>query len=191
MKDLHKDNPQLKEVFYSTVHNIRFYAPIETAQYHTSRYVAAGQQNIYSASGATKDYLDSLTERILDITNNENNKDRLRSDIASLTNNLKYRLKYPVDEDCAIRMGAIYSIAQDEPFDMCDNVHTDRKMKLAKGSVTDKITPDPDLYTFFLTLGVHSTPSWQGFQPDTIGTEYFRKRMNDLNNLMPLQASKA
>ena len=41
------NNPRYKEVFHSTVHNIRFYMPQDIATgYHLSRYVAAGAQNI-------------------------------------------------------------------------------------------------------------------------------------------------
>lgn len=188
MQDLHKNNPLLREVFHSKVHDVKFYAPAEDGKYHTSRYIAAGHQNIYSASGVTKDFIDNWSEKFLDIVNSENNKDRLRTDAAVMLNNLRYRLKYPVDEDCGLRMGAIYAIAQDEPFEMLENLHTDRKVKLARGSASEKIAPDPELYTFFLTLGIEFTASWQEYKADIIGTPYFQKRMETLNSLTPLKA---
>lgn len=184
MKDIHSDNPLYKVAFESTAHGIKFYVPVENGNYHMSRYIAAGQQNIYSSLGATRDYLDGLTKKMLDLCNNENNKERLRSDIAVLANNLRYRLQYPVDEDCSIRMGAIYAIAQDEHADIHDNFQTQRKVDLAKGSNTHNISPDPDLYAFFLSMGLEATESWTKYEPTTIGSEYFQKRVEALNGLM-------
>lgn len=185
MKDIHKDNPQYKEIFESKIHGIKFYMPVETGSYHMSRYIAAGQQNIYSSLGATREYLDGITKKMLDLCNDENNKDRLRSDMAVLANNLRYRLQYPVDEDCGIRMGAIYAIAQDEAADMHDNFQTQRKVDFAKGNKTHNISPDPELYAFFLSMGLQATESWTRSEPSTIGSGYFQRRMNDLQGLMP------
>lgn len=185
MKDLHKDNPQYKLIFESKVHGIKFYMPVDNGGYHMSRYIAAGQQNIYSSLGATREYLDGLTQKMLDLCNNENNKDRLRTDMAVLANNLRYRLQYPVDEDCSIRMGAIYAIAQDEHADIHDNFQTQRKVDLAKGNQTHHISPDPDLYAFFLSMGLQATESWTKYEPTTTGNGYFQKRLSDLENLMP------
>lgn len=173
MKNLYKDNPAYQKIYEngSTV----LYAPIQTANYHMSRYVAAGEQNIYSASGATKDYLDKISQQMLDIVNS-GDKSKVISDIAVLCNNLRYRLKYPVDADCAIRMGAIYSILPDEPADKCELAHLNRKLGMAKN--------DPDLYAFFLNMGVASTPSWKelltGLEPMD---EYLKNRAAVLQGL--------
>lgn len=187
MEDLLAKNKQYKLAFTSKVHKVKFYTTIEGGNYHMSRYIAAGHQNIYSASGATEDFMRKWTGQMLDIVNNQNNKDRLRSDCSVMLNNLAYRQKYPVDEDCGLRMGAIYLIAQDEDPDTYDNFQTERKVKLAKGNAAEGISPDPDLYTFFLTLGIVNTPSWQEHQTDTIGTEYFLKRREMLQSLTPLE----
>lgn len=167
-----KSNPSYQVVFTSKVHKIDFYAPVETAEYHMSRYVAAGAQNIYSAAGTTKDYLERVIDKMLDLCNNEKSKDRIRTDIGTLCNNLKARMKYPVDEDCAIRMGAIYSIMEHENPDTVNATDTDRKVELAKA--------DPELYAFFLTIGIQSTPSWKDCGITSLMTEYFRKRKDDL-----------
>jgi len=42
---------------------------------------------------------------MLELCNDEKNMKTLRTDVATLANNIKYRLSYPVDEDCALRMG--------------------------------------------------------------------------------------
>lgn len=173
MQNLYENNPGFHKIYdkNSTV----LYAPVQTASYHMSRYVAAGEQNIYSASGATKDYLDKLTSQMLDIVNT-GNRERVISDIAVLCNNLRYRMKYPVDADCAIRMGAIYAILPDEPADKCELVYINRKLELAQ--------KDPDLYAFFLSMGTASTPSWNGLLTDLEPmNEYLKNRAAILQSL--------
>lgn len=176
-----KDNPSYKVVFRSEVHGIDFYAPVETAEYHMSRYVAAGAQNIFSASGATKDFLEKVIDKMLDICNNERSKDTIRTDIGTLCNNMKARMKYPVDEDCAIRMGAIYSIMEGENPDEVKATYTERKVKLAH--------EDPDLYAFFLGIGISSTPSWKDYGINSLTMEYFQNR-KDMLRLLELEVSK-
>lgn len=171
-----KENKAYKEIYHSKIHNVRFYAPANDGDYHMSRYVAAGAQNIYSASGATKELLSRYLDKILDMCNNEKNKDTLRTDIGTLCNNLKYRIAYPVDEDCALRMGAIYAIMEDENPDMVNPKDTEKKVLLAKGSFDKNIPSDPELYAFFLTIGLQSTPSWNEYAPATSIEQYFNDR---------------
>src|SRR6185295_14717018 len=95
-----RNNPKYKEIFHSKVHGLHFYMPEDVATgYHISRYVTAGAQNIYSASGATKDLLEAMMDKMLELCNDEKNIKTLRTDVATLANNIKYRLHYPVDED--------------------------------------------------------------------------------------------
>lgn len=173
-----KDNPDYKQVFLSQVHGVPFYMPSDSATangYHLSRYVAAGEQNIYSASGATKDYLDAITQQMLDIVNKQT-ADRVKSDIAVLVNNIRYRLKHPVDNECALRMGAIYTFMDGEDPNECKGLWIDKKVKMA--------LEDADLYTFFLHMGVTFTPAWseQLTLLETM-TEYLSKREADLRTL--------
>jgi hypothetical protein len=82
---MYADNPAYKEVFYSTVHNIRLYMPQDVANgYHMSRYVAAGAQNIYAAGGATKVLLAAMMDKMLELCNDEKSVKTLRTDIATL-----------------------------------------------------------------------------------------------------------
>jgi hypothetical protein len=178
-----KDNDNYKEVFTSKVHNVTFYAPSETGQYHLSRYVAAGAQNIYSAMGANKELVSKFYDKILDICNNEKSKDTIRTDVGTLINNLKYRLQYPVDEDCALRMGAIYCIMDGENPDEVNPLHTEKKLLLAKGDNNKGIQGDPELYSFFITMGVIYTPAWKLLE-ENIKPDYFLKRKEQLNGLM-------
>jgi hypothetical protein len=180
------NDPKYKEVFYSKIHHTRFYMPEDIATgYHLSRYVAAGAQNIYSASGATKDLLGAMLDKMLELCNDEKNMKNFRTDIATLANNLKYRLKYPVDEDCALRMGAIYCFAEGENPDSTEDYWTRRKLAYAKGDAAQNIMPDPELYAFFLTIGIPFTPAWSGPSATSIDSNYFNQRAETLNALMP------
>lgn len=180
------NNPKYKEIFHSTVHDIKFYMPEDIANgYHMSRYVAAGAQNIYSSSGATKELLELMMNKMLELCNDEKNIKTLRTDIATLANNIKYRLKYPVDEDCALRMGAIYVFVEGENPDMTEDFWTKRKLVLAKGDATQNIPPDPELYAFFLSIGLPYTPAWSEQSAISTDSGYFNQRVEMLNAMMP------
>jgi len=170
-----KDNPLFQVAIESK--DVRLYVPAQDTDYHLSRYVAAGAQNIYSASGATKETITAITDKIIELCNSDQAIRTTRTDIAILANNLKYRLKYPVDEDCAIRMGAIYCFLEDEDPNTVHDVFTRRKIELAK--------KDPDLYAFFLNMGQQNTPAWTEYEQDLNDTEYLRGRQEGLNALQP------
>lgn len=175
------DNPEYKEVYHSEVHGVKFYAPAN-GEYNMSRYAAAGAQNIFSAAGMTKDLITSFLNKMLDICNEEKNNKRLKTDIAILCNNLLYRTKYPVDEDCAIRMGAIYTFIDGENPDKTDPVFTAKKLEIVKSDPYDA-----GLYAFFLTLGAQLTPAWNEPEPVIIDWEYLMKRADQLKALMPIR----
>lgn len=180
-----KDNPKYQLAFESVVHGIRLYVPTTDTDYHLSRYVAAGAQNIYSASGATKDLLSAMMDKMIDMCNNERDVKTLRTDIGVLANNIKYRLRYPIDEDCALRMGATYCFLEDEDPDTVSDVYTRKKLQYAKGDTQHNIPHDPDLYSFFLNLGQINTPSWKGLEQDLNDTDYLKNRTEALQSLMP------
>lgn len=186
MNNTYANNPKYREVFHSTIHNVRLYMPQDAANgYHMSRYVAAGAQNIYAAGGATKDLLAAMMDKMLELCNDEKSVKTLRTDIATLANNIKYRLRYPVDEDCALGMGAIYAFAEGEDPDATEDYWTARKVAWAKGDVAQNIPPDPELYAFFLTIGITSTPAWKEQSGILTDSSYFKTRMDNLNTLHP------
>lgn len=186
MKTTFKDNPKYTQVFTSKVHNASFYMPQDVANgYHMSRYVAAGAQNIYAAGGATKDLLNTMMDKMLELCNDEKNVKNLRTDVATLANNIKYRLKYPVDEDCALRMGAIYTFTDGEDAEQTEDFWTNKKLAWAKGDATQNIAPDPELYSFFLSIGTASTPAWKEQLDILTDTNYFKTRKENLNALQP------
>ncbi len=183
---MYHENPKYKEVFYSRVHNLRFYMPEDAANgYHMSRYVAAGAQNIYAAGGATKELLGQMMDKMLELCNDEKSTKTLRTDIATLANNIKYRLRYPVDEDCGLRMGAIYTFVEGEDADTTEDYWTSHKVALAKGDATQNIPPDPELYAFFLSIGIPYTPSWSEQLAILTDSNYFSQRTEMLNGLLP------
>lgn len=182
MTDLYKDNSDYKVIFESEVHKIKFYAPIEGKDYHMSRYAAAGGQNVYSSVGIGKDLLSVMVDTMLGWANNDKVKD-IRTNLGVMCNNLKQRMKYPVDEECALRMGAILSIAQNEAHDKADYYWITKKVAWAKGDFENNTDPDPELYAFFLTMGVEHTPAWTELKTDIINTEYFNQRRESLQAL--------
>lgn len=174
------NNTKYKCVFESKVHGIKFYEP---EQYHISRYIAAGQQGIYSSAGVTKEYLEAITGKMLEICNS-NNTSTAKTDMALLAQNIRVRLKYPVDEDCAIRMGAIYAIAEGEEADTVSALWIKKKMDMCKGTI--ELPPDPDMYAFFLNTGYGLTKEWDGLLTDTDTlTDYLTKRNDMLLQTMP------
>lgn len=170
------DNPLYKQVFSNSA--ITLYCPSETHSYHISRHIAAHAQNIYSGAGITKDLLGKYIDEILQRCNLQSKFEQRITDIGVLCNNLKYRMKYPVDDECAIRMGAIYTFMQGENPDTVINSFTDAKIAAAR--------EHPDLYDFFLTEGKRLTPSWKAYEQDLNDTEYSTRRELQLKTLLPV-----
>lgn len=195
-----RDNPKYQIAFHSEVHNCDFYIPAQDTEYHLSRYIAAQAQNIYSAAGITKELLHTFLSKMIEMCNDEKQIKTLRTDIAVLANNLLYRTKYPVDEDCALRMGAIYVFCEDENPDEVNDVFTKRKIDMCKGSTHNIATSDgksmdihvvksdPELYSFFLTMGIKSTAAWSGLDSPLTDMDYFKNRDEQLRTLLPQSA---
>lgn len=172
---IYKDNPEYKEVFYSEINDVRFYQPVNISNYHTNRYITAMEQNIYSSSGATKEYLEIITDEMLTIINKANTE-TIKTDLAVLVNNIKFRLKSPIDQDAAVRMGAIYALMDNEDESKVHPHITAKKMEYA-----DK---DPELYAFFLSTGVVYTASWTEYLEHLEMTpDYFSNRAETLRSL--------
>jgi hypothetical protein len=166
------------QLHYTSEKHGAFYVAIDPNNYHLSRYVAAGVQNIYSASGSTSEYLDAITSQMLDIINT-GSKERIISDVSVLTNNIRYRLKYPVDQDCAIRMGAIYVMHEDENPDEVNPQVTSKKVQWAK--------EDAGLYDVLFTVGVTHTPSWIEPLKDLGEMQTYLSRRNEALTALNIQ----
>lgn len=175
-----------KLIFESKVHSKRFYVPKNLSEYHISRQMAGNAQNIYAAGGATKDVLRYLVTKMLEICNKEKNIDNVRTDVGTLCNNILYRLQYPVDEECGLRLGATYVFIEGENPDIYSLAYTQQKEMLAVGSIKEGILPDPDLYSFFLTMGIASMESYRDLSEDLKSLEYLQERRRVLESMMPV-----
>lgn len=185
------NNPAFKVAFESQIHSIKFYMPVDIADYHTHRHVAARGLDLYSASGATKELQQAYRAEIkrLCLSGIESKKQDNYMRINTLMDNLDYRAQYPIDEHCAIRMGALYTFLEDENPNTVQDFWTHKKLNYALG-VPQELEPDPELYTFFLHTGIAFTPSWEQSLDHLTDTEYFSKRMEMLRTLTPPSLTK-
>lgn len=173
-----KDNPEYQKVISVNIDNVdyNFYHPAPGKEYHISRFIAAKAHQAYAESGTTRELLDKMMSEITRMCNDTSkNNETLRTDIAVLAENIKYRLHYPVDEDAALRMAAIYTIMENENPDQVDNSWTTRKVVLAK--------KNPELYAFFLTTGIAFIPGYKEHLHHLKDGEYFLKREEILQSL--------
>jgi len=182
---IYQDNPEFQEIFESKVHNQKFYMPSDIANgFHISRFVAAGAQDIFSNAGTTKDFLKMVAQQVKEWCNN-GKVTEIRTNIATLMDNLLYRLEYPVDEYCLLRMGAIFTFVEDENPNVVHDFWTQKKMLWALGDYERHLKPDPDLYAFFLSMGLQFTPSYRGLLDISSNSNYLTERGIILNNLLP------
>lgn len=178
------NDPLFVPVYESDVHKVRFFLPAETGSYHTCRLLGARAQDTFSNAGSTREFLEAMADYVLGICN-DGTKQQIRTDVGTMMQNLKYRLQYPVDDLCAIRVGAILSFMGDEDPNQLIDVITRRKIDMAVGNPHKGIEPDPALYAFFLSLGLSSSQSYRELSADIDVTEYLSRRTEMLNSLTP------
>jgi len=185
-----KNNPLYRIAFQSKVHGIDLYIPAEGAAYHTSRYMAAGAQDIYSSAGATKELTGKIYKEIKRLCNDAHSKKDISAlmDINTWMDNLLYRHSYPIDELCSVRMGAIYSFMEDEDPDTMHDLFTQKKVAFAMGNFEQGVRSDPELYTFFLSMGIVYTPAYRELSDITTDTDYFSRRSETIAALTPQQS---
>lgn len=172
-----KDNPDFIVAFTHAPTGYIFYQPAEIIGYHKSRELAMQAQDQYSRCGINKETLAAFAGKLLEIANKQNNTDTLKTDIGIIANNLKARMASPVDELCAIRMGAIACFMDGENHEEVKDAWTRKKLALAEQY--------PDIYAFFLNTGIAFTPEynqlWRGLQAE----DYFQMRRSMLDGLTP------
>lgn len=148
---------------------------------HIFRYIEAQAQERYNRAGITAENLETIADEILKRAN-EKNFEQARTDIGVIATSLKYRLKFPVDEHCALRMGHILTFMEHEDgtFEDPKSTHIawmDKKMELSLES--------PDAYAFFLNLGLASSETYSKISDISIDTDYFLRRRMELASLRP------
>lgn len=160
---------------------LRFYTLVDAKQYHTSRIVQYHSQHIYATAGADKSFLQAVADEMIKMCNSDKPSNTFRTDIGLLAQNIKYRTQYPVDELCALRVGAILSFMESEHEsedpNKCLHFWVDRKVELAK--------KHPELYTFFLTWGIANLPEYNDGLSTSNETDYFKQRKEVLATMMP------
>ena len=181
------NNTDYQLAYTSKNNKYRFYVPTNIATgYHHSRYVEAMHNDIYARSGATKEVIRTLAEEMIIICNDELNKAKMRTDLSLLANNLLYRTQNPIDQHCAIRQGALLCFMEtDEASEDPNTVKYDwqqRKEALA--------LVDPDLYTFFLTLGYSNLEAYDKALSTLIDEDYFNNRAQVLQTMSPKQSAE-
>lgn len=169
------NNPAYQVAFESGEH--KFYIPAQDTKYHVSRFVQMQEQQIYAANGMEKDVLVGVLDKIIEICNEDKPIKTLRTDISSYATALKYRTDYPIDNKVALRTGAILTFMEGENPDECNVFWINKKLALADSN--------PDLYAFFLTLGLSSLRAYTSLLDTSIDLDYFRKREEMYQSLLP------
>lgn len=170
----------------------RFYVPLNSADpqtgYQTVRMVEATNQQIYANSGGNAEVWQHLFTEILKRVDGTMATETRLSDIAVLCNNGLYRLKYPVDEHCAMRMGVILTFMEYENEQ--GQTITEDPARISGGWRAQKeqlAFEHPDLYAFFLTVGSESLPQYRNHLDGLTEQDYFSKRMETIRALLPIQ----
>lgn len=163
-----------------------FYVPLNMMEgYHVRRYVEIERQRIYAASGATPEVLQTAMDAILDICNSDGKGAHSYTDISAICNMVKYRLEYPIDQHCAVRVGALLVFVRwaeggkqfEENPDDVQPFFTDKKVDLA--------LMDSDVYAFFLITGTSSIREYSN-QLEYLDENYYQKRAEAIRSLCRL-----
>jgi|GEM_PF-1375206 len=198
---MYANNPAYK--LEATFGEYKVYSPVTiTEDIHVVRYVAAINQEIYNRAGATKDVIETVCNEIITRANDDKFK-TARTEIAQLANSLLYRLKNPVDEHCALRMGHVLSFmeiphvveyckedpkggdpiitkvedgAVSEPANEVSQFWMDKKMQLSMSN--------PEAYAFFLTMGVRHSETYSKAFDTLTDTNYFQNREDNLRAIL-------
>jgi hypothetical protein len=126
--------------------------------------------------------LNEIADAILQRCNLQSKLETRITDIGVLANEIKYRTKYPVDEHCAIRIGAVLSFIDGEDPDKYDVFWTRKKEELAMNN--------PEAYSFFLSWGISNTEPYRKQFDTSISLDYFRNRQEALRSLSLQSVSK-
>lgn len=179
-----KDNPAY--ILAASQGDVNIYTPANITEYHTSRYVAAMEQQIYAASGANKETLKEIADEILLRTNKTMEYDTRLSDISALANSILYRLKYPVDQHCAIRIAAILSFMEYENEDGKLISEDPNKSEIFWTQKKERLAMDhPAMYTFFLNWGISNLPEYNSRLETLIDEDYFLNRDKMISEILP------
>lgn len=159
------------------IDGVKAWIAITPDKYHTSRYLQLQQQWIYASAGNTKDVLEQYITTILDMVNSDKPVSSFRTDIGVICNNIKYRMKFPVDEMAALRMGMTVAFL--------DGENPEQPMTHHWQSQKEKLCENGEWYTFFLSMGIeHYNELVKSLSISNI-EDYFSQRRQTLGGLEP------
>lgn len=162
------------------------YVPVNIADgYHTSRYVEAINQQIYASAGATKEVIEAIANDLISRVNKQLELTTFRSDVASLANNLLYRLKNPVDQHCAIRLGCVLTFAEYVNDGKIISEDPDRTEIFWMAKKEALAMHNPDAYAFFLQTGIINIEAYKNQSSILNDINYFQNRDQSLAALTP------
>lgn len=162
-----------------------FFTDFNVTDLHASRYVEALRYLEYANCGITPDILGQLMDEIIQRCNMTLEMKTRTTDIAALAQNVKYRLAHPVDQHCAIRIGSLMSymeyehegkIIAENP-QKAESFWFEKKQRLAMEV--------PEVYSFFIELGMANLPTYKELWPTLSDTDYFLRRDHILSSLLP------
>lgn len=163
---------------------VRLYRPQSVEMgYHLSRYIQVQRQSLYASSGATPEVLQRAMDAILDLCNTNGDVGHRFTDIGGIANMVKYRLEYPVDEHCSIRVGCLLCFAEYEQNGVLVSENPDGVDAFFLEKKIDLAMSNPDAYAFFLTLGYSNIDSYKEHLNILEDEEYFRKRREVIRTL--------
>lgn len=165
---------------YSVVYDngIKLYAPVDPSGYHVSRFIEIQNQRIYAKMGCTSETLGAAIDQILEYCNSDKPVTSFRTDVGVLCNQIKYRMQFPLDHDLSIRLGALLCFMEDENPDEAKSVWLDKKLHMA--------SENPELYSFFLLMGVSQYKGLIELPDISSIEEYLRQRQEAIQSLKPL-----
>lgn len=155
--------------------DVTVYTLKDVNKYHLSRFIEAQNQSILASCGMTKDKLKAIAEEIVRMCNDSEAK-KVRTDVGSLANLILYSIKYPVEQECALKVGCVLSFIEGEDPDKINSTYEQEKLKLAR--------ENPEAYTFFLSKGIANIPEYYEILSTSGGMD-FSKRQETIMAMLP------
>lgn len=164
------------EIAYTQKDGVTFWKPVKTTDYHLTRVIEATKHSLFSSLGLTKDTLQSLMNEIINRCNKDGESAKWRTDVGALANMVLYAMANPLDEHCAMRLGACLVFMEDENPDAPSEFWENKKYALA--------FENPDTYAFFLTMGINASDEYRQLSEVLKNSDYFRNRKKKMNSLI-------
>lgn len=178
-----KDNPKYK--FEGEFDAVSIYTCLKESDYHTIRYIEALNWQTFASCGVTKDKLKQLTDKLIELCNDEKSVKTLRTDVGSIANLIQYAMKYPVEEHCGIQLGCMLSFAEWESNGILVSENPDIIEDMPMKKKMDIALNNPDAYAFFLSLGIDNIPEYRNHFDTLTGSNYFSQRSKAMKAMMP------